>query len=496
VYLAFDLGAESGRAVLASFRNGVLTMRELHRFANEPVAVGGSIHWDVLRLWSEVQKGLALAASAGDGTLAGVGLDTWGVDFAFLDEKGSLLGNPFHYRDSRTDGVPATLFGIVPQAEVHRITGIQFMQINSLYQLFAASRQTPQVLQAARALLTIPDLFHHWLSGVTACEFTNATTTQMLDARSGDWARPMLAELGIPTHFLQPIVQPGTVLGELQADVLRRSGLKSAPLIVPACHDTGSAVAAIAMTPTSVYLSSGTWSLMGAEVPKPIINEHTQHWNFTNEGGVGGTTRLLKNIGGMWLLQGCRKQWTAEGRSFEYAELAEMVKARGKLDILIDPDHPSFLHPMDMTLAIRDFCKTTGQRTPESYGDYVQVILESLALKYRYVLEALEQITGNQYDEIRVVGGGARNRLLNQFTADATGRRVVAGPVEATALGNIAIQLLATGAVASLTEARQVIDRSFPVEQFAPQNVDAWDKAYSRFKHYCQVTAPAIQPAV
>jgi rhamnulokinase len=345
-----------------------------------------------------------------------------------------------------------------------------------LFQVFAAAQQNRAVLELARHFITIPDLLNYWLTGQITCEFSNATTTQMFDPRSGTWARPMLERLGIPTHFLHEVTQPGTSIGRL------RDELGNAEVIAPACHDTGSAVAAISSRGQSVFLSSGTWSLMGTEVPAPVINETARLLNFTNEGGVGGTIRLLKNITGMWLLQCCRKQWQEEGKRFDYADLVALASVEPSLETFIDPNHSSFLHPPRMTDAIRDFCDATSQRPPGTATAYVQVIFESLALMYRSVVESLETLTGKKFEEVRVVGGGARNRLLNQFTADATGLRVVAGPVEATALGNIAMQMVATGAAGSIADARAVIDTSFPTEAFEPSGDQRWNTAYTRFQ--------------
>jgi rhamnulokinase len=455
---------------MGHFDGGRLTVRELHRFANEPVRAGSSVHWDVLRLWHEIRRGLQIAAAEAP-ALAGIGVDTWGVDYALLDANGDLLGNPYHYRDTRTDGMPERVFAIVPPEEIYEATGIQFMQINTLFQVFASVQSNRRIVESAHHLVTIPDLLNYWLTGSIACEFTNATTTQMFDPRSGTWARPMLERLGIPTHFLHEVTQPGTRVGRLRDD------LGTAEVIAPACHDTGSAVAAISSRGNSAFLSSGTWSLMGAEVPGPIINETARALNFTNEGGVGGTIRLLKNITGMWLLQCCRKQW----ESSDYASLVALANPKPSLQTFIDPNNAAFLHPARMTGAIRAFCQNTGQAAPQTPADFVQVIFESLALMYRSVLESLETLTGNQFEEIRVVGGGARNKLLNQFTADATGIRVVAGPVEATALGNMAMQMVATGAVGSIAEARAIIDASFPTETFEPSGDPRWQAGYEYF---------------
>ena len=486
-FLALDLGAESGRAVLGAYDGSTLTMEELHRFPNEPVRAGADLHWDILRLWHEIRRGIQ-AASAIE-RLDGIGVDTWGVDFALLDERGRLLQNPYHYRDARTDGVQEDMFARVPAADVYAATGVQFMQLNSLVQLYAAARQTPEVLRIARHFLTVPDLLNYWLTGRMATEFTIATTTQMYNPVAQDWARDLLERFGLPTDIFHDVVQPGTLLGGLRPELL--GGLQSAAVIAPACHDTGSAVAAIALGPDTLYISSGTWSLMGAEIPEPIITPQAQRLNFTNEGGVGGTIRLLKNIMGMWLLQGCRRRWNAEGHGFDYGTLVAMASTEPVLRSVIEPDHTSFLHPDDMTAAIRSFCARTAQPEPAQTADYVQVILESLALKYRLVKESIEQLTGRRYTEIRVVGGGARNRVLNQFTADAAGCRVVAGPIEATALGNLAMQMVGTGAMSSIAEARAMIERSFPTESFEPRPNSRWDEAYKRLQQMQSSSATA-----
>lgn len=481
-YLAIDLGAESGRHVLGTFDGGKLAIQEIHRFPNEPVTVLGSLYWDVLRLWHEIQRGLLATASSGVRRLDGIGVDTWGVDYALLGPNGVLLANPFHYRDHRTDGLMDEIFRTVPAEEIYAETGIQFMQLNTLVQLYAHVKQQPQIVGLAEHLLTMPDLLNYWLTGVMATEFTIATTTQMYNPVARDWARELLGRLGLPSAFLKPVVPPGTVLGPLLDPVASAAGIQNGTVIAPACHDTGSAVAAIRMTPSTVYLSSGTWSLMGAEVPAPVITPEARRHNYTNEGGVGGTIRLLKNIMGMWLLQGCRRRWAAAGQNYDYGTLVGMALSEPVLRPLIDVDDASFLNPPDMPAAIDAFCRRTHQPVPSSPGDYVQLILESLALKYRYVVQSLEEVTGRKYTEIRVVGGGARNRTLNQFMADATGCRVIAGPFEATALGNIAMQMVATGAVSSIAAAREVIDASFPTEAYEPRDPARWDEAYLRLR--------------
>ena len=481
-YLAFDLGAQSGRAVLAHLQSGILTTEEVHRFANEPVEYGGSLHWDVARLWFEVREALA---RLGGVDLAGIGVDAWGVDYALLGERGELLQNPYHYRDRRTEGIREEVLKQVAKEEIYRATGIQFMSINTLYQLFAARRQTPKLLEAAKHLVTIPDLFNYWLTGNAVCEFTNATTTQMVDPVKRAWAVGLMQSLELPAHLLAPIVEPGSIIGTLLPDAAGLSSLAGTTVIAPACHDTGSAVAAISARNGTAFLSSGTWSLLGTELDSPVITLDALRMNFTNEGGVNGTTRLLKNVMGLWMLQGCRRSWSAQGRSYDYRELIELAARETSFRHLIDPDDESFLRPSDMLTAIDKFCTRTHQPVPQEPGAYVRSVLESLAFKYRFVLRNLEHVCGNRIEQIRIIGGGSKNRLLNQLTADATGRRVLAGPAEATALGNVAIQILATGEAASLQEVRAIVDRSFPTEVFEPLDTDKWDQHAERFEHYC-----------
>ena len=483
-FLAFDLGAESGRAIVGRLRSGVLDIREIHRFPNEPVRQNGSLQWDILRLWYEIRKALDKAAGTG---LESIGVDTWGCDYALVGEQGELVQNPYHYRDRRTDGVMDAVCERVTADEIYSVTGIQFLAFNTLFQLYAACQRTPRLIDAASTFLTVPDLFNYWLTGRLACEYTNATTTQFVDARTRSWATGLLTQLEIPTRLLPPIIEAGHVVGQLGADAC--AVLAGTPVVAPACHDTGSAVASIEGGGARAFLSSGTWSLLGTEVPAPIITARSRELNFTNEGGVCGTTRLLKNIGGMWLLQACRRKWAAEGQDFGYDDLLTAAQdPRHAFQALFDPDHGSFLHPPDMVSAIADYCRDTGQDEPDTPAAITRAILESLAFKYRYVIEAMGELTGQRIQEIQIVGGGSRNRLLNQYTADATGCTVLAGPIEATALGNIAMQMVGTGAVSSLAEARRIIERSFPVERFEPSNRERWDAHYPRFQEYLELT--------
>jgi|SRR5580704_8003806 rhamnulokinase len=481
-FLAFDLGAESGRAILGRLESGRLSIEEISRFRNEPVTYDSGLHWDVPRLWLKMKAALRSIGSHGANRLDGVGVDTWGVDYALLGQNGALLENPFHYRDARTNGLMERALKILTPEIVYGSTGIQFLPFNTLYQLFAAQLQTPRLLEMAQHFVTVPDLFNFWLTGKIVCEQTNASTTQFLDVHKREWSGEILRKLGIPTRILPSLVESGTILGSLLPELTNGvDALTGTSVIAPACHDTGSAFAAVHSGKTVALISSGTWSLLGTELSGPIVTDEARHLNFTNEGGVGGTVRLLKNICGLWLLERCRKDWRAEGRTFEYQELLERSSDEAPLKCLVDPDDSSFVLPQHMPQALVAFCAETGQSTPTGPGQVTRTILESLALKYRQVLESLETLVATQFREIRVVGGGSRNDLLNQFTADATGRRVLAGPAEATALGNIAVQMLATGAVASLNEARELISMSFPPRVFEPENTDRWEEAYDRF---------------
>ena len=470
--------------MLGHLDGDVLDLTEIHRFPNEPVRHRHALQWDILRLWHEMRRALERA----DGTrLESLGVDTWGCDFALLGEQGNLLENPYHYRDARTDGVMEAVVQRVSADAIYAATGIQFLPFNTLYQLYAACAATPRLIEAASRLGTIPDLLNYWLTGELAAEYTNATTTQFVDARKRAWATTLLEDLGLPVRLLPRIVEPGTVLGRVREDVSR--ALAGTPVVAPACHDTGSAVASVTAGGSSAFLSSGTWSLLGTEVAAPVITARARELNFTNEGGVCGTTRLLKNIAGLWLLQACRRSWAEAGREFGYDELLAAADAEPHaFRSLVDPDHPSFLHPASMVTAIGDYCRQTEQPGPDSPAAYVRTVLESLAFKYRVVVESLEELTGTPITAIRIVGGGTRNRLLNQFTADATGRTVVAGPAEATALGNVVMQMVATGAAASLHEARQIVARSFPADRFEPAAADRWDAQYRRFRGLLELT--------
>lgn len=484
-FLAFDLGAESGRAVVGAFDGDTLRLTESHRFPNKPVRVNAHLHWNVLSLWDEIQNGLRKVASQ-FGEIASLGVDTWGVDFALLDSTGATIGNPYHYRDSHTDGMMDEAFAHVPRERIFDATGIQFMQLNTLYQMLALTKAKSPALKIARTFLMMPDLFNYWFTAEKACELSDATTTQFYDPRTGDWARSLLHALEIPHHFLPRVVPPGTDLGGLSKSLRRTLGLnalKDTRVIAPASHDTGSAVAGVpAATEHHAYISSGTWSLLGAVVAQPVITPQALQFNFTNEGGVGGTFRLLKNISGMWLVQECRRTWAAEsGAAPDYVELFALAEHSPTHAAFVNPDDGAFLHPDDMPAAIRDYCRRTGQTPPTDRGALVRCVLESLALKYRYTLDQLESLLGYRVEVIHVVGGGSQNKLLCQFTADACDRPVQAGPVEATAIGNLLVQMVAWGELGSMDDARAVNRRSFPLASYEPRATAQWADANERF---------------
>ncbi|MDB5322838.1 MAG: pentulose/hexulose kinase [Phycisphaerales bacterium] len=482
--LAFDLGAESGRALLGRFDGKRLTLEEKHRFANPNGRMNGRLHWNFLAQWEELKAGLRKAAAGGT-AIDAIGVDTWGVDFGFLDRNGDLLANPYMYRDAQTDGMLEKAFAKVPRAEIFEATGIQFMQLNSLYQMMALAERKSPLLEMAQTMLFVPDLFNYFFTGERAAEFSIATTSQMYDPRKRDWATAMLGRLGLPTHFLPRVVPSGTRLGNLRADVAAECGAAGdIPVIAPGCHDTASAVAAVPVRGGDgdwCYISSGTWSLMGVETPQPIINEKSLRLNYTNEGGVAGDIRFLKNIMGLWLVQECRRQWLKDGHEFSYAQLTQMATAARPFAAVIDPDFKPFLSPGQMPQKVAEFCTKTGQPPPASTGAIVRTCLEGLALTYRKTIEGLEDVLGRKMGVIHIVGGGTQNELLNQMTADACNRPVVAGPVEATAIGNMLVTAIALGDISNLEEGRAVVRESFDVKRYEPKNALAWEEAYGRY---------------
>jgi len=495
VYLGVDLGAESGRVMAGCWNGRQMRLEELHRFANGGVWLGETLRWDVLRLWTEIEHGLTLGARRFGGAIRSVGVDAWGVDFVLLSKSHELLGLPFHYRDARTRGMMARAFEQVPREEIFAQTGIQFMEINSLFQLLALQRDSPQLLEVADCFLTIPDFLNWRLSGQRVCEFTNATTTQCFHPTKKAWSVDLLGRLGLPVPIFPAIVSPGTRLGPLLPGVAARTGLGSVEVIAPATHDTGSAVAAVPAPPGGrsdwAYLSSGTWSLMGMESRTPALSARALQCNVTNEGGVDGTYRVLKNIMGLWLLQQCRRAFAGRGEHFDYATLTKLAGAAPAFRSFIDPDDHPFLNPPDMPGAIGNFCRATGQPVPASPAELARCIYESLALKYATVLDSLEELAGTRIEVIHIVGGGSQNALLNEFTASACGRRVIAGPVEATVLGNLLVQAKGQGELKSLAELREVVRHSSELREFHPRSPEAWQEARARFANIMDAARPA-----
>ena len=479
-YLAFDLGAESGRAILGTLAEGRLTLEELHRFPNTPVRLPTGLYWDTLRLFHEMQEGLRIAGRERKIALDGIGVDTWGVDFGLLGCDGALVDNPRHYRDSRNNGILEKTFAAVPREEIFAQTGIQFMQFNSLCQLHAMKLAGAPALRVAAKLLFMPDLFNYWLTGVQKAELTIASTSQFYNPVEKSWAVSLFERLGIRADILPEIVPPGTPLGPVLPELADSCGTGDGTVYATAGHDTASAVAAAPGKGSDwCYISSGTWSLMGVELDAPVVNARSLELNLTNEVGAEGRIRLLKNIAGMWLVQECRRAWAAEGKQYSYDELAKMAAAAPPFAAVIDPD--AFLEPGRMPEKIVDYCTGKRQKAPEEPGTFCRVILESLALRYRQVLESIESLLGRTFSTIHIVGGGSRNRVLNQFVADATGRRVVAGPSEATAAGNILVQAMGAGRLSGLAEARECIAQSFELAEFQPRNSEEWQIPYQRF---------------
>jgi rhamnulokinase len=492
-YLALDLGAESGRVILGILENKKLELSEARRFITGPISLPTkypshsetsdpsdlSLVWDFPRFWQEIKDGIKSAQS--EGATTSIGIDAWGVDFGLLDKGGLLLSLPFHYRDQRTNGMMEKAFAKISKKRIFEITGIQFMPINTIYQLFSLSSSHSPLLQISNKFLMVPDLINYWLTGRAVGEFSNITTSQLFDAKNRTWSEEIISALGLPIDIFPEIVPPGTVLGSLRRSL--SDELKcNAKVIAPATHDTGSAVAAIpAKGKDFVWISSGTWSIVGMNSEQPIINEESYQSNFTNEGGVGETFRFSKNVMGLWILQQCKAQWKEMGRDYTYDDLTRIADEAPHLKSFIDPDFSEFISPGEMVEKVKAYCRITQQPLPETDGEVVRAVLQGLVLRYRYVIESLERLSGQKTSTIHIVGGGSKNRVLNQFTADATGRRVYSGPVEATAIGNIIVQAIANGDIGSWQEGVEVINNSFDIEAFSPGEQGTWNAAYAVF---------------
>ncbi len=496
-FIAADLGASSGRIMLGEWSGNAFSVRELHRFANQGIRAAGSLHWDILHIWSEIQSGLTKYHAVSSQTPAGIAVDAWGVDFGLLDRAGHLVSNPVHYRDARTTGIPPRLFEILPERDWFAETGVQTMPINTLFQLFSMVLTQDPALVSAETLLMIPDLCTWFLCGEKTVEWSEAATTQMYSTRRKDWAREMLAKVHIPLHILPPVTRPGTVLSPLRAEVLDDCGLTRAfPAIAVGSHDTASAVAAIPnMDQHSVFLSSGTWSLMGVEAAEPDTSDAAMRLGFTNEGGADGALLLLKNLTGLWIVQECLRHWASEGQTLNWSDLVSAASTAPVLQSFIDPDAPQFQAPCDMPKAIRQYCASTGQPVPQTIGEVARCAFESLSLKYRFVLESLRILTGRDLRTIRVVGGGGLNAMLCQMTADACGCQVVSGPAEASTLGNVMLQAVATGHLSDVRSGRAAIAQSVQCSTFEPHRNPQWDQAYARFRALEEVKSAEIKLA-
>lgn len=487
--LAFDFGASGGRAMCGTFDGERITIEELHRFSNDPVFVQDTMYWDVLRLLFEIKQGLIKAKKCGK--ISSIGIDTWGVDFGLIDKEGRLLENPVHYRDKRTVGLVEESFKELDKETFYQITGNQFMELNTVFQLYSLVKERPELLERADRLLLMPDLLNYFLTGEKTAEYSIASTTQLLDARKKDWSDTVLDALGIPKRIFPSITKTGTKIGTLTDAICRELGLEKTDVVAVAGHDTQSALVSVpAREKDFIFLSCGTWSLLGTELDEPIINEKSEYYNLTNEGGYEGKISFLKNIVGLWCIQESRRQWIREGREYGFGELEQMAKAAPGLRCFIDPDAPEFLPAGNIPEKIRKFCEKTGQYVPQTEGEIVRCINESLAMKYRQAVEEIEKCTGRAYETVYMVGGGIQSALLCQCTANACGRHVSAGPVEATVLGNVALQLLASGDIASLSEAREVIRRSQEIADYEPQNGADWDEAFARYK---QIVGKSIE---
>lgn len=478
--LAFDFGASSGRAIIGYFDGDKITLEEVHRFSNDPVSVGGTVYWDVLRLFYEIKQGIIKAKIAGG--FDSIGIDTWGVDFGLIDSEGKLMENPVHYRDARTVGLVDEAFKTMPKEKLYGITGIQFMELNTLFQLISLKKYRPWMLERADKMLFMPDLFGYMLTGKMCAEYSIASTSQLIDLDKRTWSKEILDAFGIKESVFAPLVQPGTVLGELSKEICEECGVDPVPVISVCGHDTQSAITSVPCEDGDfAFLSSGTWSLFGTELDKPIVNETSMNINITNEGGFDGSTGFLKNIIGLWLIQESRRQWKREGKEYSYADLEKLALAAEPFKCFIDPDAPEFVPHGNIPERVREFCRKTGQYVPETVGEIMRCIYESLAMKYRLTFEKLRECTERDYPVIHVIGGGTKDGLLCQMTANSCDRTVKAGPIEATVMGNVAVQLMSDGSVKNIGQARKIVADSSELKTFEPKDTDKWAGAYEDF---------------
>lgn len=481
-FLAIDLGAESGRAIVGIIKNDKITLEEVHRFPNKQINILGHLHWDVLALFDEIKTGIRLTVQKGHCEIESIGIDTWGVDFGFIGKNNEFLGFPYCYRDSRTNNMMGKIFQIISREEIYSITGIQFWQFNSIFQLAKYAEDNSDLLKIADKLLFMPDIFNFLLTGIKKSEYTIASTSQLLNAYSKSWDSNLIEKLKLPFDIMPELVSPGTVIGKLLPDIAKEAGIGEIEIIAPGSHDTASAVAAIPINSNnSAFISSGTWSIIGIEKDEPLINETTFKNNFSNEGGVGNKIRFTSNVMGMWLLQQIKKSWQQRNENISYEEMTELAKNVQPFKCIINPDDNSFYNPLDMQNAISEYCIQHNLQIPESKSDFVRCILESLAFKYKSMIENINLMTNKKIEQLHIVGGGSQNELLNQFTADACNVPVIAGPVEATALGNILVQAVAKGKIKSLDSARKIVTDSFSLKTFYPNNSEVWKKLEMKF---------------
>jgi rhamnulokinase len=481
-FLAFDLGASSGRAILGTLENRKISLKEVHRFENSMIHIHDNYHWNIFSLFEELKNGLSKCCLELKIHPESIGIDTWGVDFGLLDSANKLIGIPYAYRDNRNISAMEEVFRIIPKDEIYRLTGIAMWPFNSLYQLHAWKRDQPDVLHIARTLLFMPDIFNWLFSGVKSTDYTFASTSQLINPYTRKWEPSLFDRLGLPFGIMNEIIEPGTSIGNLLPELAQQLNLKDLAVVAVGSHDTASAIVSVPAEDNDyAYISSGTWSLMGIESDVPVISDKTFEYNLTNEGGVGRKIRLLKNILGLWLIQECRRIWLETGKGFTYPELVDMAKEANPFQSIIDPDYMKFYNPEDMTGEIKSFCTMTGQPEPSEPGQFVRIILEGLAFKYRMVLDQLREVSGKKLEKIHIIGGGSQNELLSQFTANAAGVPVVTGPVEATAIGNLMVQAMAKGHVSNLDEIREVIRNSFELKTFLPEDQPEWEEAYQKY---------------
>ncbi len=481
-FLAIDLGASSGRGIVGSIENGKITLSEIHRFSNDPVMTPAGFFWDTYRLLFEIKTAINKAAL--EGGIDTIGIDTWGVDYAYIDKAGAMLSPAYHYRDVRTSETIPLVHNKVSAEKLYSVTGIEEMSFNTVFQIAADQKNRPWLIANAEKLLLTPDLLGYLLTGKCASEYTIASTTALMDASKREFSEELLSELSIPKDIFAPVVQPGNILGELDEKTASETGAHGTKVVNVPSHDTSSAVLAVpAENDDFLFISSGTWSLMGIESKTPVINDVSLKYNFTNEGGVFGRINIMKNIMGLWLIQESRRQWKREGKNYSFDEMSEAALASEPFRSIINPDDPLFATAGDLPGRIREYCKNTNQPEPENVGQIVRCIFESLALRYRWTAEKLEELTGRKYSVINMIGGGTKDELLCQFTANGTGREVHAGPIEATATGNILMQAYAAGEIADIYEARQVVRNSFEIKKYAPDmsDTEGWARAYERF---------------